>query len=385
METSSEEIVEQFEQLGLNETSDDLLLAIDQGTRGESFGRIVASLSDQLNALYGLEENVQVPKKDQSSDDEFFLLELSALIKELDCPHEELVSGPLQERFGTPQLRSRLLVFLMKHLKSARVYAVRRSKKTNVKENDDSHATILKNLMQSLNVQQHKNDTGTKQVLAIRHKLEERLGSKDIKAPLFAQKSFTTGQWTALQPYFEFLNEDYHNRAVLLLKRLDMTIGSFLWSDRIKQMEDQVLSIYRPLREAMGIGLGIHPHDLLAARTDILLMEKTSSASVREKSRTKLNKILMSGRMPDRGGRPEEHRVPALEMPAWKKNRTPDQRGGGGFGRVQRGGHRGGHRGGGHSAEMEVVNEYEQHYVSRDASRGTGRGGYRGRRRGNGY
>lgn len=62
--------------------------------------------------------------------------------------------------------------------------------------------------------------------------------------------------------------------------------------------------------------------DLLAARNDLLLIEKTSNAGVRKNTRSKVNSVVI-GAVPDRGGRPNEQRPPPPEMPSWQKNRVP--------------------------------------------------------------
>lgn len=61
---------------------------------------------------------------------------------------------------------------------------------------------------------------------------------------------------------------------------------------------------------------------LSSTREDAAFVEKTSSASVREKTKTPLQRMLI-GAVPDRGGRPREQRPPAPEMPGWQK-RKPD-------------------------------------------------------------
>lgn len=76
--------------------------------------------------------------------------------------------------------------------------------------------------------------------------------------------------------------------------------------------------------------------ELLAARNDLLHLEKTSSANVRKNTQTDLQKHII-GMVPDRGGRANEHQIPPPEMPAWQKNRSQGGQGGG-----QGGGNRGG-------------------------------------------
>nr|SVE73576.1 EOG090X06T3 [Daphnia atkinsoni] len=104
---------------------------------------------------------------------------------------------------------------------------------------------------------------------------------------------------------------------------------------------DEVTATYQPLRSSMQAEPKVTISRLLSAREDVAHEEKTSSASVREKTKTPLQRILI-GAVPDRGGRPTEQRRPPPEMPGWQK-RKPDGGGRGGY----RGGGGGGQRGGG--------------------------------------
>ena len=58
--------------------------------------------------------------------------------------------------------------------------------------------------------------------------------------------------------------------------------------------------------------------DLLAARTDLAIIEKTSSAKYRTNTKSAVNSVVI-GKVPDRGGRPSEAQVPLPEMPAWQQ------------------------------------------------------------------
>lgn len=61
--------------------------------------------------------------------------------------------------------------------------------------------------------------------------------------------------------------------------------------------------------------------DLLAARDDLAVIEKTSSVNVRKNTRSKINSVII-GAVPDRGGRPYEQEPPPPEMPPWQKDRV---------------------------------------------------------------
>uniref|UniRef100_A0A8D0HSZ9 Family with sequence similarity 98 member B n=1 Tax=Sphenodon punctatus TaxID=8508 RepID=A0A8D0HSZ9_SPHPU len=113
---------------------------------------------------------------------------------------------------------------------------------------------------------------------------------------------------------------EYECRRRMLIKRLDVTVQSFGWSDRAK-----VSMFYHLLpRYVLTPKSTITLAHLLAAREDLSKIIRTSSGSTRENTACAVNKVLM-GRVPDRGGRPSEIEPPPPEMPPWQKR----QEGGG--------------------------------------------------------
>uniref|UniRef100_A0A3B4AR69 Uncharacterized protein n=1 Tax=Periophthalmus magnuspinnatus TaxID=409849 RepID=A0A3B4AR69_9GOBI len=125
-----------------------------------------------------------------------------------------------------------------------------------------------------------------------------------------------------LQQVNQLLNSEYQSRRRMLIKRLDVTIQSFGWSDRAKA--------YQPKRHSLRMSSSVDMGSVLAAREDLCHIQKTSSGSSREKTSCAVNKVLM-GRVPDRGGRPSEIQAPPPEMPPWQKRQD-----GGGWGGATR-------------------------------------------------
>lgn len=137
------------------------------------------------------------------------------------------------------------------------------------------------------------------------------------------------------------LINEYDVRRKMLLKRLDVTVQSFGWSDRAKTHSEKLAKVYQPLRSALCTKSKISVAHLLAARQDFSKILRTSSGKIREKSACAINKVLM-GRVPDRGGRPCEIEPPPPEMPSWQKRQDAPQ-GGGHYGGSGHGGGRGGY------------------------------------------
>ncbi|CAJ0936140.1 unnamed protein product, partial [Ranitomeya imitator] len=183
----------------------------------------------------------------------------------------------------------------------------------------------------------------------------------------------TAQQLEHLEKINDALCKEYECRRRMLIKRLDVTVQSFGWSDKAKAKMDEIARVYQPIRYSLSPKSGISVPHLLAARRDLSKIVRTSSGSAREKMVCPINKILM-GRVPDRGGRPSEISPPPPEMPPWKKRQDDGGRGG------WRGGGRGGGGGygrGGYNAGASNFNRGGQGgYQGRG---GYGDGGYGGR------
>jgi len=170
--------------------------------------------------------------------------------------------------------------------------------------------------------------------------------------------TLTDNQWKVLKNINDNLNSDFKSRREMLLKRLDVTVQSFKWADRLKTKNDEISKVFLPQRNELNIYSNIELHDLLAAREDLCQQEKT--CSTRTMISTKLHKILI-GQVPDRGGRTSELEPPPPEMPAFKK-RQHQQQGASQRPRVQSG--RGGHRGGGgwsHDNSYRPQSDFERY------------------------
>ncbi|CAG9837819.1 unnamed protein product [Diabrotica balteata] len=159
-------------------------------------------------------------------------------------------------------------------------------------------------------------------------------------------------QWEVLNGVQEDLHSEYKIRREMLLTRLDVTIQSFQWSDRTKGKDDVFEKLYHDRRKLLKVEPDVDLADLLAARTDIAIIEKTSSSSVRRNTRSSLNRIII-GQVPDRGGRTSEIAPPPPEMPSWQQRSAgPGGRGGGNMNRGGGNFNRGGgnfNRGGGNN------------------------------------
>lgn len=105
------------------------------------------------------------------------------------------------------------------------------------------------------------------------------------------------------------LDTEYDLRREMLMTRLDVTIQSFQWSDAAKKQSESITDCYACKRHELDQILKHNKRtdliELLAARNDVLHVEKTSSAKLRKNTQTDLQKHII-GMVPDRGGRAHE-------------------------------------------------------------------------------
>lgn len=109
--------------------------------------------------------------------------------------------------------------------------------------------------------------------------------------------------------------EDYGGRREMMLKRLDVTLQTLLWSDRAKPRMEEMNTIIET-HKAHILAQGQPEHavlELFASQDDLAAVNKTSSSS--SLGGTSLASVLMLD-IVDRGGRVGEKRR-AKDMPAF--------------------------------------------------------------------
>ncbi|XP_064093639.1 protein FAM98A-like [Macrobrachium nipponense] len=341
------------------------------GPRNMAYTSLVAWATAELKVLDQLEEMVNTPTSPE--DHSSFLMELSSFLKELGCPHTQLTEGNVNQRLETVEQRLLLLDFLLAELMAARmISAAKPDQGMTVEMRESDHARELKNMLIVLGFPKPPANITPQQLFA---KVDQKVNDVKSKAhPSLIGKPLFNGvlsdkQWALLDQMQQELHKEYTMRREMMIKRLDVTIQSFQWSDKAKQRENDLAKAFRtkrdPMKEEPDVSLG----DMLAAREDLAVLEKTSNASVRKRTKTPLNKVVI-GRVPDRGGRANELEPPPPEMPSWTQRSDGGGRGGGGGGGGGGGYEHQGGRGGGHEHQggRGGGHEYQGH--------GGGRGGF---------
>lgn len=189
----------------------------------------------------------------------------------------------------------------------------------------------MKDIFITLNLSKPENISTDDLFHKISNRIDEILktlpdAQKRIGKPLFnPKKQLTEEQWIQIAIIQGTLEKEYNLRRRMLLTRLDVTVQSFKWSDKIKGKEKDINERYsnkcQDLEKLKFGNQRTSIASLLAARDKLAIIEKTSSANVRKNTKSKLQRHII-GKVPDRGGRTLENQQPPKEMPSWHKRQN---------------------------------------------------------------
>ncbi|XP_038262513.1 protein FAM98B [Dermochelys coriacea] len=348
--------------------------AVENGLSSPDFSELCVWLSSEIKSVCDLEESITSIAGGE--DVESFQLEISGFLKEMACPYSTLVSGDIKDRLKKKEDCLKLLLFLSTELQALQILHSKQLKSSHLEKNNEIYQEV-QTLCDSLGLSKSSSSDIPLLLSNVESKIKDILSK--VKNTHVGKPLLTTplnpDQMERLEKINDALCNEYECRRRMLMKRLDVTVQSFGWSDRAKVKTDDIARIYQPKRYALSPKTTITFAHLLAAREDLSKIIRTSSGPTREKTACAINKVLM-GRVPDRGGRPTEIEPPPPEMPPWQKRQEGGGRGGwggaGGGGRGGwgggggRGGGGGGFSGGGRGG-FQGRGDYG------------GRGGYRGR------
>jgi len=329
--------------------------ALDAGIGSPDLRAVVHWLAHELHVLRKTDERVSSSQKDNDE----FAFELSLLLTELGCPYRRLVQGAIDQRFQDRDALVQLLEYLTSELMTTKMVLKSQPVGPPCKRSktDSNVQQGVESLAKDLQLGELPKNINTKLLFEkITPRLEQSLKQVNpqvLSEPLLKlKKPLTDGQWRVLESLHRDLEAEYNLRRQMMTTRLEATVQSFQWSESMNQRSNEIMDRFnRKMRELEQLKVGGEQTDmvaLLAARSDLAIIEKTSSANVRKNTASKIQKHVI-GRVPDRGGRANEHAPPPPEMPSWQQQRASGPpgggRGGGGNFRGGRGG--GGGQGGG--------------------------------------
>ncbi|KAJ3661476.1 hypothetical protein Zmor_005886 [Zophobas morio] len=339
--------------------------ALEEGAKSIEYTKLVNFLTNELRTLLNIDE--QVNPITSPEDAVAFIMEVSSFLKELNCTYSVLTQGHISDRLQNVEHRLLLLDYLATELMAARILQEKKpDKKIELKLQETEEAANLRKILMTLRFPKPPPNITIQQlfqkVVPTVQSTVQKVGKELVGQPAFTG-TLSDKQWEILTGVQKDLNSEYKIRREMLLTRLDVTIQSFQWSDKTKGKDELFEKIYTEKRKRLKTEPEVELSNLLAARSDIAIIEKTSNSSVRKNTRSSLNKVII-GQVPDRGGRTSEQAPPPPEMPSWQQRTTTPSGGG-------RGGRGGGSGGGNYNR-----NDYNKPNYSRDSGAGNYSGSY---------
>jgi len=309
-----------FEELGLSEYSDAALLGrlLRVGLHDAQFRALCADLIKQIFEL-SEEKNIKL---------DFSAISSSAPETSADLVRRALRSLEyvnVDNALVNFNSRLEMIEFLVSQLQMCRILV---SLKMNPSEDEESDEDLLemteelyisnrplreltrdekvRRMCQTLDLPVSKDVVQT--LRAIEQRVKELLAKlpQDYVGKLLWQKHLTPQHIQTLEEINAALKEEYKGRQEVLLKRLDVTLQTFLWSEKAKENKSDMKATIESWRQRiMTRGApNFTVFDVVAAQDDLLQIRKTSykPPSLLSKTEETLKKIVI-GDVPDRGGR----------------------------------------------------------------------------------
>jgi len=188
-----------------------------------------------------------------------------------------------------------------------------------IDQDDDILINQIQKLSDIFNVEYNNNaNTTFKETLDTMHsKISDTIKSfpegAAISTPFFNDTVFSNDQKAEIQELSDRLYADYSKRSSVLSKRLDVTVESLLWSDKVADKVDEINRSVSYLKSLIEPTTHYTYFDLINTHRDLLTIIKTSTQS---KSTDKLTNAVIIGKVPDRGGRTTDRKAP---MPSFHK------------------------------------------------------------------
>uniref|UniRef100_A0A8C8WEJ9 Family with sequence similarity 98 member B n=1 Tax=Panthera leo TaxID=9689 RepID=A0A8C8WEJ9_PANLE len=269
-----------------------LTKAAEGGLSSPEFSELCVWLGSQIKSLCNLEESITSAGRD---DLESFQLEISGFLKEMACPYSVLISGDIKDRLKKKDDCLKLLLFLSTELQALQILQNKKRKNSQLDKNSEIYQEV-EAICDTLGVPKSATSDIPLMLNQVESKVKDILSKvqkNHVGKPLL-KIDLNLEQAEQLERINEALSCEYECRRRMLMKRLDVTVQSFGWSDRAKVKTDDIARIYQPKRYALSPKTTITLAHLLAAREDLSKIIRTSSGSSREKTACAINKVGFS-------------------------------------------------------------------------------------------
>lgn len=324
-------ILEDLNDLGNCISNREFKKMIAEGANSIKFTQLVEWLTKEIQLLSGQEEHVNSISSE--ADSIAFLLEVSCFLKESGCSYVILTIGNIEDRLYSIEERLLLLDYLVGELRAYRILnanSIKKESNMQVSLIESNTSKCLNDILLTLNFPKPPQNINTTSLFdKVNTELQTYL--KTVPSALIGKSlvcnSYNNEQWEYINNTIELFNKEFNIRSKMLLTRLDVTVQSFKWPDRLKNKNHELEEIYQAKLNLINKLPSFSITDFLLAREDLTIFEKTSSTLAVQNTNSSVNKVMI-GQVPDRGGRPNEQQAPPPEMPSWQQ-RTQTQGSGG--------------------------------------------------------
>ncbi|CAI2736768.1 unnamed protein product [Schistosoma spindalis] len=273
--------------------------------KDNEFSSLVSDLVFELGKSHNISSNVY-PLTDEYEYTNF-ANSLEKFLVSYGCPYSVLMEGPISDRFSSVNNRSLLLQYLCSEIMAVKQLSTLKSvgKQSNEHfmdvDSSEDNVEILscfQKAFKALGLKMPPDDSAPTVIYSC---LQKGISDSLSRCPpnhmgksIIPLTGISDRQWSQIMRIAALLQQQYSSRQATLLKRLDVTVQSFKWSDKAKSSLDKIASVYNPIRERMGLIPYPGIPNVLAVRDNMILqIEKTGGTSARRYTSCELNKILI--------------------------------------------------------------------------------------------
>ncbi|NXN19694.1 FA98B protein, partial [Indicator maculatus] len=264
--------------------------AAENGLSSPEFLELCVWLGSQIKSLCDMEESIT--STDGGKDIESFQLEVSSFLREMACPYSSLTSGDIKERLREKEDCLKLLLFLSTELQALKILHSKQMKGSHLEKHNEIYQEVQA-ICDALGLSNSSASDIPPLLTSVEQKIKDILSKvqNNHVGKSLLTKPLNSEQVEKLEKINAALRSEYECRRRMLVKRLDVTVQSFGWSDRAKVRTDDIARIYQPKRYALSPRSAVSLAHLLAAREDLSRIIRTSSGSTREHTACAINKV----------------------------------------------------------------------------------------------
>ncbi|NXP70894.1 FA98B protein, partial [Ramphastos sulfuratus] len=204
--------------------------AAEKGLSSPEFLELCVWLGSQIKSLCNMEESIT--STDGGKDVESFQLEVSSFLREMACPYSSLVSGDIKDRLREKEDCLKLLLFLSTELQALKILHSKKMKGSHLEKHNEIYQEV-QTICDALGL----SNSSASDIPPLLTNVEQKVWAVICccKQEQCKHSSGVCAQHCdLLEKINDALRSEYECRRRMLVKRLDVTVQSFGWSDRAK-------------------------------------------------------------------------------------------------------------------------------------------------------